>query len=42
MKHRNKLARLQGRIDNWEKNPVITKANQQSPGAFKKPGSNNK
>lgn len=42
MKPKNKLKRLQGRINNFESNPVITRANQVAPGSFTKPGSKNK
>ena len=39
MKHVKKLARLQGRVTNWESNSVIRQGNQSNPGSYKKPGS---
>jgi hypothetical protein len=42
MKHKNKLKRLNGRIEAWEKSSVVRAANQKNPGSFKKPGSLNK
>lgn len=42
MKHKNKLKRLQGRIDHFNSDRVIIGSNQKQPGSFTKPGSVNK
>jgi len=39
MKYKKRIANLKARIEDFERNPVIQRANQRSPGAYKKPGS---
>jgi len=39
MKYKKRIANLKARIEDFERSPVIQRANQRSPGAYKKPGS---
>lgn len=42
MKYHNSLKKLQSRIEDFQKDSTINKANQQNPGTFMKPGSQNR